>query len=188
MESLPAYLHNPGTLPLLQFPSYFSYTAFAVFPLFLFAFLRRIPFVDPSVQTLCHICNSNSCVIIYLRRSSLNHLPLFFLGSCQTAPIFFSKGRSSAYIIAISLLLNHSPAGGFLYIQKGHAVSGAPTCRSCILDEDSLGAKNPLDLCHFLLSRFLGVKQLVILPEHLPFVLPHLVEWEKLHLFHTVVT
>ena len=126
MESLPAYLHNPGTLPLLQFPSYFSYTAFAVFPLFLFAFLRRIPFVDPSVQTLCHICNSNSCVIIYLRRSSLNHLPLFFLGSCQTAPIFFSKGRSSAYIIAISLLLNHSPSGWFsLYTKRARRIRRA---------------------------------------------------------------
>ncbi|EEG30061.1 hypothetical protein CLOSTMETH_02381 [[Clostridium] methylpentosum DSM 5476] len=50
---------------------------------------------------------------IYLRRSSLNHLPLLFLGSCQTAPLFFSKGFSSVYIIAISLLLYLSPSGWF---------------------------------------------------------------------------
>jgi hypothetical protein len=53
------------------------------------------------------------CLSIYLRRSSLNHLPLLFLCSCQTASLFLSKGHSSVYIIAISLLLNLSPSGWF---------------------------------------------------------------------------
>ena len=72
-----------------------SYTASAVFPLFLFAFLHRIPFVNPSVQTLYDIWYSNPCVVIYFRRSTLNPLPLLSLGSCQTALLFFSKRLSS---------------------------------------------------------------------------------------------
>ena len=115
MESLLACLHDLDTLPLLRLPPPSSYTAFAVFPLFLFTFLRRIPFVDPSAQTLCHICNSNSCVVIYLRRSSLNDLLLLFLCSCQTAPLFLANGF---------LLSTASRSGFFIYNNKKNAVRG----------------------------------------------------------------
>ena len=93
MVFTPFHLHHSRSISL--FPPYV---------------LRKIFFFCILAQTQYGICNSNSCVIIYFRRSSLNDLSLLFLCRCQTAPPIFN---SSVYIIAISLLLNLSPSVWF---------------------------------------------------------------------------
>ena len=55
-------------------------------------------------------------------------LPLLDWCSCQTASLFFSKGSLLVYVIAIRLLLNHSPSEWFsLYNKECRAMPGTPS-------------------------------------------------------------
>lgn len=46
---------------------------------------------------------------------TMDDLPLLNWCSCQTAPLFYSKGSFLVFIIAIRLLLNHSPREWFSF-------------------------------------------------------------------------